>query len=148
VDPKDDGHPMVSKMASIAAADIARSEGRVDEAIGRLKGMLDGTELYLTHSSLMQAYAKKKDYAKALDEANWLSSHRGRAYAEFSPQFILMPINVVESNLALLSAAEYSAALGKKAESTRLLELFRTSSPEAGQKSELDQRIRSLQTKL
>jgi hypothetical protein len=111
-------------MLAVTKAEIARASGNPDQAIGALTPLLDGTELFVTHVALMNAYAAKKDNASALREAQWLASHRGRAYAEQSPRFVLMPYNVAESDLALLAAAEFAAAAGDKARARQELEAF------------------------
>jgi len=97
----------------------------------------------------MEAYAANKDTAAALKEARWLAAHRGRAYAEFTgPQQILMPLNVSLSTLALLNAAEYSLALGNKADANQSLAELRRAWAKPEQIPSLATRIKTLQTAL
>jgi hypothetical protein len=95
-----------------------------------LKALVDGSELYLTHAALRDAYAGAEDgTADALRESRWLTAHRGRAYAEASP--LLMTWNVLQSDLALLDSAEL-ALIAKDKEGARLsLSRFESAWPEA-----------------
>jgi hypothetical protein len=49
----------------------------------------------------------------ALQEADWLIAYRGRAYVELSNQSLWDPGNIIESNLAMLEAANIEKALGR-----------------------------------
>ena len=74
---RDSGYANLSNMIAIAEAERAREPG-VQDAIELLKPELRGTELYLTHAALRDAYAATGRDADALDESNWLAGHRGR----------------------------------------------------------------------
>jgi hypothetical protein len=63
-------------------------------------------------------------------------------------QSILTPLNVAESNLALLRAAEFSNALGKKAEARQSLAAFESAWPNATQMSWLSTRLKKLGSEL
>jgi len=142
-------YPMLAKMRAVAEAEKARAAGKPADAIALLTPTLDGSELYITHAALMEAYAANKDTAAALKEARWLAAHRGRAYAEFTgPQQILMPLNVSLSTLALLNAAEYSLALGNKADANQSLAELRRAWAKPEQIPSLATRIKTLQTAL
>jgi putative peptide modification system cyclase len=97
-EPTTDQYPMLAKMLAIAKADIQIASSRPDEAIDLLKAQVDGSELYLTHAVLSKAYSENGDARSAEAEEQWLASHRGRAYAEFSMRAMLMPLNVALSN--------------------------------------------------
>src|SRR5262249_31952566 len=86
IDPKTNdvnAYPMLHRMRTVAEAELARAGGHPDQAIAKLKSLLDGRELYVTHVALMDAYSASKNAAAALEEARWLAAHRGRAYTEY-----------------------------------------------------------------
>ena len=68
---------------------------------------------------------------KALQEAEWLARQRGRAYVEWNSQFMLQPANVVETDLAMLYAAEIAAQQGKPDVAKRWLASFAKAWPDA-----------------
>jgi putative peptide modification system cyclase len=70
--------------------------------------LLDGRELCAVHAGLLAAYRQINDVGAAQREADWLSEHRGRAYAEAQGDFTLMGYNVVRSQLAGLDHIELS----------------------------------------
>jgi hypothetical protein len=73
---------------------------------------LNGGELGWIHSVLLRVYRKSGSVADARREAEWLANHRGRAYAEWNSQYLLQPLNVLESDLALLTSAEIALETG------------------------------------
>jgi len=129
-------------------AERARALGRPADAVALLKPELNGTELYLTHFVLMQAHAANQDWQAARGEAQWLTAHRGRAYAEVSPQELLLPYNVVLSDLAWLDAAEYSLNLADPAGARAALDTLLAIWPQAPQRDALGARITALRTAL
>ena len=141
-------HPRYSataKLRRIAEAVIQRRQGEPADAIAKLEAMLDGSELFLTHVALLDAYAANSESSKALAEVRWLSRHRGRAYAESSPGNMLGIANVEHSTLALLRGAEL-AAVGKEAKlANTLLESFLQNWPDAASHPALAPRIAALQ---
>lgn len=123
--------PVLDNMLAVAQAAIDRVSGKPEDALAILKPLVNGSELYITHVALMDAYADAHDQAAALTEALWLSTHRGRTYFEVNAQFMLEPFNVAESDLALLRAAELSSALGDKEQAQRSLGAFLRAWPRA-----------------
>jgi hypothetical protein len=93
----------------------------------------------------MDAYASAGDFKAALEQARWLAAHRGRAYAEYDPHRV--PFNVVQSDLAMLNAAEYAATLGDKAEAQKSLQEFRKIWPSDDNSAFVKARVKKLQTK-
>ncbi len=91
--------------------------------------LLDGRELYAVHASLLESYRHLGDRTAALREADWLSAHRGRAYAEAQGDYVLMGYNVVRSQLAGLDAAELATAEQRAAR----LSQFRSDWPDNAQ---------------
>jgi putative peptide modification system cyclase len=104
------GFVVQQHLRAIVRAEIARAGGKPDEAVALLRERIDGTELYLTHVALRDALtgAGQRDEARAQDD--WLAAHRGRAYGEFNHLQALKPLNVIESNVALLHGAELALA--------------------------------------
>lgn len=92
--------PMLGKMMLLVKSQIELANGKPQVAIKLLNTSLDGSELYLTHAVLMDAYQAAKQSSSAKQQARWLGQHRGRAYAEYNVRATLMPINVTLSNLA------------------------------------------------
>jgi hypothetical protein len=108
------GYIANADMALALSAEIDLVEGRPGKTIEALRdraAMPDS--LYLLHALLARAYAAQDDDVNALREEEWLITHRGRAYGEFNSQYLLQPVNVAESNLALESAADHARALGR-----------------------------------
>ena len=105
--------PVLDNLRGVAKAEIERASGKPQTALAILKPLVNGSELYVTHVALMDAYIDAHDNAGTLTEARWLSSHRGRAYMEYNAQQVLTPFNVAESNFAFSRAVKLSKVLGK-----------------------------------
>lgn len=108
------GFPNSTNLVAIARAELARSRGDAERALQILKPFAGDSSLYLTRVVLRDASAAAQRPEEALEHARWLSSHRGRAYEEYNSLQMLTLINVLESTNSLLSAAEYSKALGRQ----------------------------------
>jgi putative peptide modification system cyclase len=132
---------LLKNMRLIVTAELLRAEKQPEHAVNKLEPLIDGHELYVTHLALLDAYADKGDLTQALNEAQWLSSHRGRAYAEFGGEQFMMAFNIVQSDLALLRTAELQQRLGRAKESAQALTAFNNAWPEA-------EEIKSVRTKL
>jgi putative peptide modification system cyclase len=130
----------LNNLRMIVAAELARSDGRAQQAVDSLKSLVDGDELFLTHRALLDAYANLGQNEAALAEAQWLARHRGRAYAEYGANQFMMAFNVVQSDLALLRVAELSRDLGKQAESTQALSEFTQAWPNINVKAIAERR--------
>jgi putative peptide modification system cyclase len=118
------GYTNLEHLQAVAEAEIAWRSGRAQEAVARLEPMLDGTELYLNHVALVDAYAAAGRYRDAFREAQWVALHRGRAYLEINSFQILQARNVAESDLAHLRMAELAHAVGRDPEAVRHLTAF------------------------
>jgi putative peptide modification system cyclase len=121
---RDTGYTNLQHLQNIAEAEVAWRDGRAPGAIARLEPTLDGTELYLTHVALVDAYTSAGRNEDALREARWLAEHRGRAYLEINSLQILQARNVIESDLALLRMAELAHALDRDEEAQQQLAAF------------------------
>jgi putative peptide modification system cyclase len=118
------GYPAVEDILAILDAEIALKQGSSDGALHALRPRLTGGELGWVHSVLLRAYLANGAVADARREAEWLSTHRGRAYVEWNSQYLLQPVNVVETDLALLTLAEIAKDAGDANEAGRQLQRF------------------------
>jgi hypothetical protein len=98
--------------------------------------------------ALLDAYVSAGQTANALGEARWLASHRGRAYAEYTPGNLLTPLNVGMTNMALLLGAELALELDDTKSAASQLDSFRKAWPQSGQSPALARRIASVQSAL
>lgn len=121
---RDSGYPLHNEVLDLLEAERERVDGRPMDAIIRLLPRLTGAELYQTHSALKRAYADAGRFEDARREAEWLATHRGRAYAERTHRPLLMALNVVDSNLALLDDAEFSLHLDDRVRAKAKYEAF------------------------
>jgi putative peptide modification system cyclase len=140
----DSGYPNLVNMLAIAEAEHARASGRPADAIALLKAVSDGTELYLTHVVLRDAYVAAGQDEQAIAESTWLANHRGRAYEEVNNLQALQPLNVAESDLAILASAEISAKQLNRQKSAGYVSAFRQIWPHAEQIGFLSQRLHAL----
>lgn len=110
------GFPASQDMALVLQAELDLAAGRPEAAVLSLAPRAtQGNELYFLHAVLMRALARSNQTEGALQQAEWLATHRGRAYGEFNSLNMWQAVNVVESNLALLAAARYAENLGQTA---------------------------------
>ena len=107
------GYPTLVDLSCILQSELEIAAGHPNVAIALLAPRAAGSELFLVHAALLRAYRATGREADALDQARWLSTHRGRAYAEWNSGHMLQPANIIESNLALLSLAELSQRAGQ-----------------------------------
>jgi tetratricopeptide (TPR) repeat protein len=129
---------------AIVQAEIALAENRPDAAVSLLRARHDGSELYFSHAELMRAYAARKDFNSALTEARWLAASRGLAYGEWNRWDMWSAPNVLESNLALLSGAEFALKLGQDGLARQQLQAFMRVWPQADQLPFVAPRLRVL----
>ena len=128
---RDADYPVLVSLREVAEAELALAEHRANDAIEMLAKRADGTELYVTHIVLKDAYAASGKPVDALREATWLASHRGRAYTEFGAEWVMVPFDVAEANLAMLDAADYARATGDAAEARKWQDRFAKAWPNA-----------------
>lgn len=146
-DPQDT-YPANEQMLRITKAEILRASGHPDQAIESLKSTIDGTELYLTHVALMDAYRDAKEYHSALSEARWLQTHRGRAYTEYNSEWVLSAFDVAQSDLALLDAAEFSVALKDQKSAQYYLSSFRGAWSQSDNSALIASRVKKVEAAL
>lgn len=115
--------PLGSLYVALEANDL-RMAGKADAAVSALEATLDGGEPFQTHVALLEAYAAASKKEKALAEAGWVAAHRGRAYIELGCSWCQQPLNVADTTLAHLRAAELQASLGRTANAKQALARF------------------------
>lgn len=142
------GFPSLDNAKAMLEAALLVRNGEPARAIALLRPFHQGDELYLSHAVLMRAYAAAGLFADAAAEADWLAAHRGLAYGEFNVDQVMNPANVVQSNLALLSSAEYLLAAGEPDQARLRLARFLRVWPEAGKLDFLRGRLTRLESKL
>ncbi|MGB8379406.1 MAG: putative peptide modification system cyclase [Rhodanobacteraceae bacterium] len=140
--------PLLSTLDAVAKAQLALDKGDPAYARALLQPLLDSSELCIVHVVLLDAYTRAGNNRQALEQAQWLAAHPGRAYAEYNLDKTLMPFNVVQSKLALLSAAELSIKLKDAKSARRDLARFRQNWTAAGQPAALIARVKKLQERL
>ena len=131
-------------MRAIVQAELALAEKHPEVAISLLRARHDGSELYFSHAVLMRAFAARGDFTSALAEARWLASSRGLAYGEWNRWDMWNAPNVLESNLSLLSSAEYAQQLAQPELARKQLQAFLKVWPQAEQLPFVTARLRSL----
>ncbi|MEO7432799.1 MAG: putative peptide modification system cyclase [Dokdonella sp.] len=140
--------PALANLAVVVRAQIALANGQPDAAITLLKPLLDGSELCLVHSVLLDAYLRGSDDVRALEQAEWLTAHRGRAYAEYNLDKALLPYNVAQASLASLAAAELSVKRADLVSARRYLAQFKQDFHEDGAPPAVLVRLSALQVRL
>jgi putative peptide modification system cyclase len=118
------GYPAVDDMLAVLRAEIALAQKAPERALSELRPRLNGSELGWIHSVLLRVYRQSGAVADARREAEWLVGHRGRAYVEWNSQYLLQPLNVLETDLALLTSAEIALETGSVDLARRLLAQF------------------------
>jgi len=121
--------PKLSELREIVLAGQERLSGKPEAAIRRLRTLLTGHELYQSRAALMEAYAAAGQPEQALIQARWLASHRGLAYIEPVGAQSLQPLNVADSRLAQLRAAEFLNQLGRSDEARKEAQAFLAACP-------------------
>jgi hypothetical protein len=114
------------KMAIVVRAENERLAGHPEAAIRRLKGELDGTELVQARVAMHASLTAAGHDEEALVHAEWLLSHRGRAYMEANAAQVLQTLNVLDTRLAHLHAAEAMAAMEKAEPANQRVEALLT----------------------
>ena len=142
------GFPALSSMATALDAELALQHGQAKQAIEMLQAVVNGSESYFIHALLARAYAADGRHDDALREADWLSANRGRAYAEWGENYMWQPINVAESNVALLTAAEQAMADNKFETARQRLASFDAAWPKTSAIAEIATRRQEIHEKL
>jgi len=105
-------------------AGLERSSGQHEAAISRLRGLLTGSELPQTHAALLETYYLAGRFEEVVTEARWLAAHRGRAYIETNGGQAMQSLNVADTRLARLRAAEALLKLSRPKEAQQEVRAF------------------------
>jgi putative peptide modification system cyclase len=116
--------PPLKALFVVLKANDALLSGDAPAAEKLLLPIIDGSEPFQAHVALLEAYAATSQQQKAMAEVRWLTRSRGRAYAEPGCAWCQQPLNVVDTTLAHLRAAELLASAGQVETARRELGLF------------------------
>jgi hypothetical protein len=108
----------------VLEANDLRMAGKAGQAVARLEPLIDGSEPFQAHAALLDAYKAVGNEEKALAQATWLAGHRGRAYSELGCSWCQQALNVVDTTLGRLLAAELLVSMGRSAEARDQLQKF------------------------
>ncbi|HVF34415.1 MAG TPA: putative peptide modification system cyclase [Candidatus Saccharimonadia bacterium] len=146
--PTDFAYPNAERMLAIVRAQLALADGDADAAHRHLAPQLRGEPLYLAHRVSLEAWAAAGDAKRALEEAAWLVSHRGRAYGETVALAAPVTLNVAEATLAHLRAAELALAIGDRERASSELAEFDRAWPAAKTEPAWSDRRESLRARV
>ncbi len=119
--------PKLISMATCLESEILLAQGKSKQALAVLNPHIQaGHELYYAHALRLRALMAVGQNKLALQEAEWLTAYRGRAYVEPNNKHLWSPSNIAESNLALQAAADIEARLGRSAQAELHLKQFKT----------------------
>ncbi|APP76133.1 adenylate cyclase [Xanthomonas vesicatoria ATCC 35937] len=113
---------VLARLRAIVDAQHLALVGKHEAALARLP--VRDNDLFQTRAALYVLLQQEGRYAEALEQARWLSSHRGLAYIEANASQTLQPLNVVTARLAQLWAAESLQALGRTQEAREQVQAF------------------------
>ncbi len=142
------GYVNLENLLAIATAGALIKSGKAKDAIAQLEKLVNGSELFLTHVALVDAFAADGRNDDALHQARWVAEHRGRAYLELNSYQILQARNVAESDLALLRAAELEIGMQRAADAKKDFAAFIAIWPVAKQPAAIADRSRNAATQL
>ena len=136
--------PKVAELAELLRAGLERSSGQHEAAITRLRRLMTGNELFQTHTALVEAYYAAGRYEDVLAQAHWLAVHRGRAYIEPNGGQAMQSLNVADTRLSRLRAAEALLKLNRPKEAQREVSAFLDAWPPSGMPTYLRLRADSI----
>ncbi|HET6603995.1 MAG TPA: putative peptide modification system cyclase, partial [Xanthomonadaceae bacterium] len=142
------GYSTIEDAIAMATAERLRLAGQPEDAVRVLTDRIDGGELYGVHVVLLEALADAGESEAAVEQADWLAGHRGRAYGEWNSQHALQAWNVAHSNLAWLRAAELEAGRGRPAQALDRFEEFLRIWPESSRPEPIGARVRAVRERL
>ncbi len=120
-----ENYPLSQQMHQVLLAENELAKGLASAAVTRLEKLASKEDsLVATHASLLRAYRAAENDKQALEQTRWLASHRGRAFVERGVSSLLDPLNVADTTLAQLEAAELLTQLGRNDEAKHELEAF------------------------
>ncbi|MEO6102171.1 MAG: hypothetical protein ABIP44_00860, partial [Pseudoxanthomonas sp.] len=102
----------VAGLAGVLHAGEALLDGNPDAAILRLEQLLKDDPPFQARTLLLSAYIAGGKADQARKQADWLEAHRGLAYIEQGCGWCQQPLNVADTTLGHLAAAELLAKQG------------------------------------
>lgn len=111
-------------MLAILKANDARLSGEPMKALQLIEPAIDGYEPFQAHVAILEIQAVMGKSGEALAETQWLIKSRGRAYSEPGCAWCQQALNVVDTTLAHLRAAELHADGGQTEQARKELQLF------------------------
>jgi hypothetical protein len=123
--PDIDGSPLLVQMREVLLAERERLADEPLKAIDRLSALAKNDDALIpVHRALARAAKAAGNDDLALREAQWLTTRRGRAFVELGADDLQTPINVVDSTLVYLEAAELFLRKGDRKNSQASLARF------------------------
>ncbi|WP_149808451.1 hypothetical protein, partial [Salmonella enterica] len=89
-------------MVAIVSAHLLLADGQAEQALRAVSERLTGFESWLVHAQLAEVHAASGQPTQALQEIDWLTRHRGWAYAERGLDYALLVENALASRTARL----------------------------------------------
>ena len=119
------GYPLAEQTWEVLLAEQDRMKGKPEAAINRLSAMSRKPDaLQMVHVAHARALADAGQWQGAVAEWQWVSGHRGRAFAEIGTGGMLDPMTIAETHLARLEAAAVLAKHGQKSRAEAELVAF------------------------
>ena len=97
---------LLDEMEAVVQAERARLGGDASGALRGLQPFLQGSARFQTRVAAMRAYLALGREEEALEQADFLRTQRGMAYAELDCGYCMQTMNVVDSNDAARLAQE------------------------------------------
>jgi len=117
------------------------------KAVSCLEGLLSDRAYFQTRVALLRAYRAAGNDAQALATADWLARHRGNATAEFLAEFSGQVPNLLDSDAAIVDAAELELKAGNTDDARKRLAGFTTAWAPAEGDPPLLRRARQLEVR-
>ncbi len=107
--------PLLGQARDVLRAELARIEGRPGEAMALLRPLVARADAIVpAHAAMLRAARAAGADADVRAQADWLASHRGRAYIERSMADLAHALNIADTNLALLERGELALRQGDR----------------------------------
>ncbi len=141
-----DGYPATAQLHQVLLAEKDRLAGRAQAAAARLAPLSKRDDaIVLVHAAYGRALRDSGNTQAALAQAQWVASHRGRAFVERALSGLLDPVTVASTTLAQLDVAECLKILGRGDESRQTLAKFLAAWPQSELPAYLQARVAALQ---
>jgi len=139
------GYPLMTDMREVLLAESDRLAGKPGQAVARLKALSTGADAsFPVHVALLRAARAADDEGTARQQADWVATHRGRAYVEMGLDYLTSMLNVADSTLALLDQAELSQEEGASDAVARSRRAFDAAWPRKGWTPSIARRVDAL----